>query len=383
MKILEICPFSAGICGVWGRVKQESLELSKKGHEVVIFSSNMTKGSDEIAPGDDRIRNIKIRRFESIQPGKGYLKFIPGGESYIFWDFLKAKKEALSFNPEVVICHNYRHPHTKLALSVSKKIKAKSFLVTHAPFVEGNLTRSFFSKISVWFYDKFIGPHVLSKFTKIISITKWEKTYLNKLGVSDEKIVYIPNGIPNEFFDGKIKNFFGKKILFLGRIAPIKNLEILFSTFKKLKDKKLSLEIVGPIEQGYDEIRKFSGDGAVFTDAIYDISEKIKKINEADIFILPSKREAMPQSLIEAMALGKLVIASKTSGAKEIINDGENGLLFEIGSENELCEKINWVIDKKNLKKIGKIRVQARKKSEKFKWGDLVNSLEKLINVSL
>ena len=40
LKILELTNFSAGICGVWQRVKQESLELSKRGHTVIIFSSN-------------------------------------------------------------------------------------------------------------------------------------------------------------------------------------------------------------------------------------------------------------------------------------------------------------------------------------------------------
>ena len=48
LKILELCPYSAGGCGVWQRVKQESLELKKLGHDIKIFSSNFEKGTDKI-----------------------------------------------------------------------------------------------------------------------------------------------------------------------------------------------------------------------------------------------------------------------------------------------------------------------------------------------
>ena len=49
MKILELTNFSAGICGVWARVREEAVRLAKK-HEVRVFSSNFVKGMDETAP---------------------------------------------------------------------------------------------------------------------------------------------------------------------------------------------------------------------------------------------------------------------------------------------------------------------------------------------
>ena len=61
MKILELTNYTSGICGVFQRVKQESLELSKKGHEVMIFSSNAIKGSEEIASTEDKTENVKIK----------------------------------------------------------------------------------------------------------------------------------------------------------------------------------------------------------------------------------------------------------------------------------------------------------------------------------
>ena len=60
MKILEICPFSAGICGVWARVKQEAQEFKKLKHEVVIFSSNIEKGTNKRVIPEDNFNGIKV-----------------------------------------------------------------------------------------------------------------------------------------------------------------------------------------------------------------------------------------------------------------------------------------------------------------------------------
>ena len=61
MKILEVCPYSAGICGVFTRVLEESKRLSKLDFEVKIFSSNAVKGSNKIAPSCEK--NWKSRGF--------------------------------------------------------------------------------------------------------------------------------------------------------------------------------------------------------------------------------------------------------------------------------------------------------------------------------
>jgi len=369
MKILELTNFSAGICGVWQRVKQESLELSKKGHEVMIFSSNATKGSEEIASPEDKIGKIKIKRFPFVKLG---------GESFMKWNF---EKFVIEFKPDIIIAQGYRQFHTTKALKIAKKINSKVFLVTHAPFIEGNSTRSFFSKIAVSFYDKFIGPATINKFDKVITITKWELPYLLKLGIRQEKIEYIPNGIPEEFFKKKIpKNKYENKILFLGRISPIKCIETLIHSVSLLKNKKVVLDIVGPAETGYKNkllilIKELNLEKRInFFPAVFDLNKKIDLIDNHDIFVLPSKREAMPQALIEVMAREKIVIASNNPGAKEIIDNGKNGFLFEIGNSKELAEKIDFVISNKLIE----VEKEAKKSIEKFKWPDLIKKLEKL-----
>lgn len=368
MKLLELTNYSSGICGVWQRVKQESEFLSKAGHEVKIFSSNLVKGSKEFASEIDNLGEVSIQRF----PAR-----ILGGESFMKWNF---EKEAMAYSPDIIIAHGYRHPHTTKAIKLAKKIHARVFLVTHAPF-ERELTRTPLQNLIVWIYDKFIGSKKLNDFDYIIAITRWEVPYLLNLGVDKNKIIYIPNGIPQDFFDTK-QSKEKSKILFLGRISPIKNLEILINSFKYLKDKKIYLEIVGPSEGDYLSylkrlIREENLEKRIkFYPPIFDLKEKIEKIDSSQIFVLPSKSEGMPQSLIEAMARKKIIIGSKIISIRDLIQDKKTGYLFNLNDSRDLANKIDLALLKN--KKNKEIRKNAKTFVKQFSWNKLINNLEEL-----
>ena len=367
MKIAILTNFShPSICGVWARARNEA-ELLSKYHEVRVFSSNWVKGTKQISQPEEDYNNFKIQRFKAIRLG---------GESFLYWNF---KNALLNFKPDVIIAHSYRQLHATKALKIAKKLKCGVFLVTHAPFVEGNITRTLMAKIAVNFYDRFIGPRTLNKFDKIIAITRWEIPILIKLGVKKEKIAYIPNGIPDEFFKQK-KSLEENKILFLGRIAPIKDIETLINAIALL-NKNVNVEIVGPAEDGY--LKKLKSlikeknleKKIIFKEPIYDIKEKIEKIDSARIFVLPSIRESMPQSLIEAMGREKIVISSNNKGARDLITDGKNGYLFKVGDYKELAEKIDYCLEKNP----GDIGIEAKKSVEKFVWDKIIKEILKLI----
>lgn len=368
MRILELTNFSAGVCGVWSRVREESIRLSERGHEVRVFSSDFVKGDNEKkAESIDKIGKVKINRFQAKKLG---------GESFMSWKFEKA---ALKYKPEIIIAHSYRHLHTTRALKIAKKLNCKVFLVTHAPFVEWKSNRTRKEDFFVKAYDFFIGKRKINKFDKVIAISKWELPHLKALGLREDKLEYVPNGIPEEFFDmeknGKVEN----KILFLGRVSPIKNLEIALRALSWIPDKKIKLEIVGPREREYYEklqslVKEENLDKRViFSEPVFDVKKKIRKLDTCKIFILPSKREGMPQSLIEAMARSKIVVASDNNGSKDLISEGVNGYMFTNGDSKSLSKKLSKAL--KSKKNIGK---EARKSVEKFSWDKIIRQIEAL-----
>ena len=171
------------------------------------------------------------------------------------------------------------------------------------------------------------------------------------------------------------------EILFLGRISPKKKIETLIKAMSLIKDKKVILEIVGPQEKEYFEmleslIKNLNINSRVkFSPPIFDVAKKIKKIDSAKIYVLPSRVEGMPQSLIEAMAREKIVIGSNSIAIRDLITDSKNGYLFEFDNPKDLARKIDLVLnsDNKNLRK------EAKNSVEQFSWDKVINKIEKTI----
>ena len=70
-------------------------------------------------------------------------------------------------------------------------------------------------------------------------------------------------------------------------------------------------------------------------------------MNRMDLVILTSEAEGVPRCLMEALSLGKTVIASEIAGIGELIVDGRNGYLFPVGDFEKLAVLINDIISKK------------------------------------
>jgi glycosyltransferase involved in cell wall biosynthesis len=361
MNVIEICEFSAGVCGVWSRVKQEALELARRGHNVTVISSNIEKGSGAVTPREDKAESVKIIRF----PHKTSMLDRILTKNVTYFDFESVLEK---MKPDVVITHTI-HPHSLKALKSCSKLGIPCLIVTHAPF---NVKRGFPLSIATNLYYRFNIKPKLKKFSKVIRITNWEIPHLRKLGIGGENTIYIPNGIPDEFFKVKLKR--GKGVLFFGRIAPVKSIETLAKASTIVQN---NFSIVGPIEKGYERIKKLESRNFKFMPPVYDLSRKIKTIDKYEIFVLPSRREAMPQALIEAMARGKICISSRTDGGKEIIKDGKNGFLFGIRDSIELAKILQKIMNMPEKEK-AEVRRQARKTAGNFKWSKIIKKLESL-----
>lgn len=100
-------------------------------------------------------------------------------------------------------------------------------------------------------------------------------------------------------------------------------------------------------------------------------------LKQAELFILSSKYEGLPNVLLEALTLKKFIISSKCpTGPQEILLNGKGGLLFNVGNHNQLANKIIYY--KKNKKKCLKKLSHAVKKLHRF---DYQINLKKYLNL--
>lgn len=172
-----------------------------------------------------------------------------------------------------------------------------------------------------------------------IAPSKYLKQLMIKAGWNETKIIVLANPAPK--YEPQAD---GKRLLYLGRLAPEKGVDVLLQALK-LTNRQLSLDIAG---SGQEEVRlkslvKELGLTTRVTFHGYLSGKSLKKLKrEAKAIILPSVwAENLPLVLLEALSYGKLIIASQSGGTPELIEDGKTGFLFPPGDAFALAHQIN------------------------------------------
>lgn len=195
-------------------------------------------------------------------------------------------------------------------------------------------------------------------------VTRWEAA-----GLPPERIRLVPNGIDTRRFcpptaqertelRRELRWPEGERVvLFVGFFSRDKRPDLLVRAWRRLGDAgvRFRLAFVGAKNTGYYEIdealsREVASHAAatgrtdelLFVDPHHDIERYYRA---ADVFALPSIREAHPLALLEAMSCGLPAIATRLPGATDVlIVDGENGRLFPPDDEQALADALKDVL---------------------------------------
>ena len=243
-----------------------------------------------------------------------------------------------------------------------------------------------------------VQRQILNVFLKRVDIIGVEKKEIfnelkSELRLHKTKLLNISNGLDFDRGEVKLKAKFDDKediILSVGRIgSPEKNSKMLMDAFANIDENKLGnwkLVFVGPIEEKFEEEidnyfkrYEYLKKKVIFKGPIYDRKELYNEYRKAKIFCLTSKFESVGIALIEAGAMGDVIISTNVGIADEIVN-GDNGILIEVGDISALTDGINKLIESKNLS-------QASYATEKFcrenyDWDIIVKKLHsKIIDI--
>lgn len=167
-------------------------------------------------------------------------------------------------------------------------------------------------------------------------------------GVTEEKIRLCYNGIDLTQFQPTPRERGPLTIGVVCALRPEKGLPTLVEAFgrvaKKRPDLRLAVVGSGPV---LEELQKRACELNVanqchWEPATKEVAAWMRKI---DIFVLPSLSEALSNSLMEAMACGCCVVASRVGGNPELVADGERGLLFEKQDVNGLTAALERLVE--------------------------------------
>jgi glycosyltransferase involved in cell wall biosynthesis len=237
------------------------------------------------------------------------------------------------------------HAHTPRSLMVGMQAAKKAGvpLVYHVHSPAGrDSTHRFRNQINMWL-ERRAGHRA----AKLIAVSPSVRRYMIEQGFRASQVVCVPNGVPRIIVPPRRRT---PKIWTLGMTAlfrPRKGVEVLLEALAAAREagSDVRLRAIGPFETPAYEAEVHAlvdrlgiADAIDWTGFVANISAELAKI---DVLVLPSLfGEGLPMVILEAMAAGVPVIATRVEGVPEAVIHGETGLLVDPGDAVGLAAAI-------------------------------------------
>ena len=231
----------------------------------------------------------------------------------------------------------------------------------------------------------------LAKFNRVIVFSQDQKEVLEKLGVSNEKQIIIPNGVDQNIWrpsdnTNKYHNLIKEKIgdkrifLYMGRIANEKNIEALLKAWRQTKSKNCLLLIVGDgpmkpsLEHNFSDLEKKD---LIWWGEESNLEIRVAIMQLAEVFFLPSLVEGLSLSLLEAMSSGTACVATDAGADGEVLDSGAGIVISTDDVTTQLKTLIPILENHPDFTKI--LGIKARKRViERYTIEKNINHLENI-----
>jgi glycosyltransferase involved in cell wall biosynthesis len=166
------------------------------------------------------------------------------------------------------------------------------------------------------------------------------------IGVPSTRVRYVPLGVELGHFrpDADTPSSRPMRIIYVGRLIPLKSVETLILALEELQLRNCAVEcwIVGsgPRQNSLQQLSASLGIQRITFLGEQPHYKIPSLIGSADVLVLPSLTEGRGVVIMEAMAVGVTVVVSNIPGARELVQHGKTGLLFEVGKPDSLADQL-------------------------------------------
>jgi glycosyltransferase involved in cell wall biosynthesis len=335
-------------------------QLAQRGHEVHVITS-----LDEGLPDESCEKGFYIHRIPLIK-----IRFFG---ALFFWRAMIGTIRK--------ICPDLVHVQS-LVYGMPALISKKMLKIPYAVWAQGD---------DVYRPDgftKLTSKTVIKNADSAIALNEDMKRVMQNIYNRD--IAVVPNGINMADYinepgikDGATR---GKGILFVGRLVSVKGVQYLIRAMKQVHTKipDARLIIVGDGEER-EMLESLSLQLGIqnYVQFIGEIPhEKVQTyMQQAEVFVLPSLSEGLPNVIIEAMACGLPIVVSRVGGIPEIITNDTNGYLVEAKDTESIAKYIIVLLEDEKLRK--KISDTNKQLVKKYTWENVIVELERLYHLSI
>jgi glycosyltransferase involved in cell wall biosynthesis len=252
---------------------------------------------------------------------------------------------------DVVHVHDFPKLCNDSLILALKKIKPSKRVVL-TPHGAGPLSPAY-KVSSKAYWATGIPVAVVKSVDRLITVTSLQTKGFVKV-CNGQKVVHIPEAIPDYYFvkEPYFVNDERLKILYIGRIIQEKGIkDLLFAIHSALKssNRLVELRCIGPdygfMQEALKMIKDLHLQDHVHMLGPLSEEQKIKNLRWCDVLVLPSYYEAFGIPIIEAMASGKPVIATKTIGAMSLVRNHETGFLVDFSDPAGIANRFELLKD--------------------------------------
>ena len=326
------------VAGVFVR---EHVKATALYHDVVVLYS---EGVDKEIRGlfqiedniEDGIRTLRLRYRKSPVPKTSYFIYL--------WTMFRAFRKLVEegFRPDVIHAHVYSAGVP--AVLIGKRYGLPVVITEHSTAFPRRLIRGF---------EKLKAKFAFERADLVCPVSENLRRHIESYGIRTRFRV-VPNVVDTSLFypsEENPKEGEGRKkrILLVALLSPVKGVPYLLEALARLRQKRddFILDIVGdgPNRNEYEgQVQKLGLQGIVRFHGLKTKPEVAEFMRRSDFFVLPSIWENLPCVLIEAMASGLPIVATKVGGIPEIINE-KVGVLVAPKDVEALVKSIDYMLD--------------------------------------
>ncbi|MGB9901597.1 glycosyltransferase family 4 protein [Methanothrix sp.] len=323
--------------------------------------------------------DVKVAFKEGYDPENYKIK----NRKFILTKLLSAFYLLLKFKPNVIHSHGGLYYYLLAGYFYKKFFRCKLIYTFHTepekdnklPFLKRIALQKLLEKCD---YVAFVSKRLEATVREVWGL-KFENAVITYAGVSVRDISEEEISAFKRKF--KIKDQY--PILLAIGLTALKykadGLKLLIKALKKIKRTYPNAILIATREGKYtSELRDFAKregleDAVIFTG---DVDNPYVPLSLCDVYTHISLGEGLPVALLEAMSMGKPIIATPAGGIPEAIEDGKNGLLVE-PDEVKIAEKVIYLLENKEIaEEIGLIAKKTAR--DMFSWSVAVDSISKL-----
>ncbi|WNZ29537.1 MAG: glycosyltransferase [Candidatus Bathyarchaeota archaeon] len=374
IKILEVTPtfppaWSYG--GITNAVFELTKELSTRGHDIEVWTSDAFDLYSRVKNLDTcTVKKVaKVRYFKNLS-----FTLTRSLNIHVTPGILMAAKNELQ-NFDVVHFHGARIFQNAAVYPYVKKHGIPYLLQAH-----GTLLKIIAKQRLKWGYDVLFGYNMLKNASKVIALNRFEADQYVGMGVPEEKIAILPNGIDlSEYGNlppkGSFKNKFGvaddeKIVLYVGRLHASKGLDLLAHAFKLVLEtvNQVRLVVVGPDDGGYaatfsNLISELGIEEKVLLAGFVKKRDKLAAFVDSDVFVTP-RFSGFPITFLESCLAGCPIVTASNEldwihNNVGYVTEYSSGALAKAIATILIVDQINIKFQKNTKKTIKKFDIST------------------------